>query len=128
MGRAASRNRQASAGVAHANWGSQGSGAGSRKGVGGRGNRRCLSAGDGRRGVQEASSVDSGSFGFIGSILVAFAQAGAEFLQAVAITPGGRVGGQVQQFTDFFKRMLVPDFQDDDFALFRRQLAQAAQG
>src|SRR5262249_21505352 len=55
-------------------------------------------------------------------------QTGPQFLQTVAITAGHRVGRQAEQFTNFFKSMVMPKLQDDDFALFSRQLRQAAHG
>ncbi len=89
---------------------------------------RASSAGDGGRGVQEARSFVKGSLEFM-EVRCAFGQqAGAEFLQAITITARHGVGGELQEFTYFLEGALVPDLEDDDFPLLRRQVFQAAQG
>src|SRR5438552_15209768 len=90
----------------------------------GRANRRALSPADGRRGVQERNCV---SQEFNSFIRLSF-QTGSEFLQAITITARHRVRGKLQQLTHLLKGVAMPDFQNNDFALFPGQFAQAAHG
>ncbi len=48
-------------------------------------------------------------------------ETGSEFLNAVTVATGGGVWGDGQQPANLLKRMLVPDLEDDDFALFNGQ-------
>lgn len=49
-------------------------------------------------------------------------------LDAVTETAGNGVWGQVEEFGDLLERVLVPDFEDDNFALFGWQGGEAADG
>lgn len=49
-------------------------------------------------------------------------------LQAVTVAARGRVGRNFQQLADLFKRVAMPDLQDNDFALFHRQLGETTHG
>ena len=53
-------------------------------------------------------------------------KAGSQFLNPVAVTPRHRVRRQAQQSPDFVQRMTLPNLQDYDFPLFRRQPFEAA--
>ena len=48
-----------------------------------------------------------------------------DLLQPIPVSSGRRVRRELQQPADLFEGATVPDLQDDDFALFRRQLGQA---
>ena len=49
-------------------------------------------------------------------------------MQAITITARNCVRGSFQQFANLFESICMPDFQDDDFALFDRQFGQATHG
>lgn len=49
-------------------------------------------------------------------------------LQAVTVAARGRVGRNFQQLADLFKRVAMPDLQDNDFALLDWQLGETAHG
>ena len=93
-------------------------------GVGGRPNRRRLSAGDGRRGVQPLNAFSRECGVFMIESLHRFL----EFAHAVAITARGGVGGEFQQAPNRFECVLVPDFQHDDLGLFAGEACQADHG
>lgn len=77
--------------------------------------------GDGRRGVQERNCASNGFRSFM---RLSF-QAGPEFFQAITISPRRRIRRQLQQFSDLFKSMVMPQFQYDHLALGDRQFRQA---
>ena len=49
-------------------------------------------------------------------------------MQAITITPRNGVRGCFQQPANLLESVFVPDFQNDDFALFDRQLGQTTHG
>ncbi len=51
-----------------------------------------------------------------------------QFVEAVAVTAGGGIGRNIKKISDGLKSQAMPNFQDDDLALGRRQLGQAAHG
>lgn len=87
------------------------------------GDRRnnCRSTpGDGRRSVQERNWASNG---FMSFMRLSF-QTSPEFLQAITISSCCRVRRYFQQLTDLLKRVFVPEFQYDHFALRYRQFCQ----
>src|SRR5437867_9274337 len=96
----------------------------SRRAAAGREKRRALSPGEGRRGVQERNGVSQEFQSFIG---LSF-QTSPQFLQAVTVTASHGIRGKLQQLAQLVEGVLVPDFQNDHFALFARQFPQAAHG
>lgn len=82
---------------------------------------RLLSPSAGVRGVHEPIHSSKEFLSFIKS----FIQVIADPLDPVAITSGGGVGGDGEQFADLVEGVAVPELQNNDLALFRRQLGQA---
>ena len=71
------------------------------------------------KSIQERKSVSQGFQSFIG---LSF-QTGSQFLHSVTVTACNRVRRRFQKFANFFKSVLMPDFEHDDFALFGGQLS-----
>src|SRR6266511_6213330 len=83
-----------------------------------RGNRRSLSLREGRRGIQERNCASNGSFSFISFSF----QAGPQFLQTVTVAARHGVRRRCQQFANLFEGIFMPNFQDNHFPLFHRQV------
>src|SRR5437899_3203549 len=78
---------------------------------------RSLSFADGRRGAHERNCISKSFISFIhGSFQACF-----QFLQAIPIPARGSIRRDFEQLANLLKSVLVPDFQDDDLALFSRQ-------
>ncbi len=95
----------------------------------------ALRAGEGRRGVQEDNrSIKGSRCGSVGFIGVVFrnrkgvegggCEAGPQAFQAIAVTSRHRVWGFLEQGTDLFEGVVVPNLEHDDLALIGRKLLQ----
>lgn len=57
-----------------------------------------------------------------------FTEARPELVHSIPIPACSRIGGELQHGRDLFKGMLVPDLQDDHFALIGGEFLKTSQG
>ena len=87
-------------------------------------NSFCLSFAEGARGTHDRNCISKSFISFINS----FFQSGLELLQAVPVTTCNCIRRQFEQLADFFKGVVMPDFQHNDLPLGLRQGRQALHG
>lgn len=134
------KSEQAAAGVIHAIHG-RGLGADDpgQRGLRSRPKRDALTAGEGRRGVQEDNrSIKGSRCGSVGFIGVVFrsrkrvegggCEAGPQAFQTVAVPSRHRVWRFLEQGTDFFEGVVMPDLEHDDLALVWGKFLQTRHG